>query len=266
VRRAFRVAYDGRPYHGFQRQPSVPTVEDHLFRALESLGVADDVPETYSAAGRTDRGVSALAQTVAFDCPGWLTPRALAPELPDRIWPWAHADVDQGFHATRDASERTYEYHLFAPAADAARASAAADLLSGRHDVANLTADDEHTVRDVAVSVVRDGDHLVLTVTAGGFPRAFVRRVASLVGAVAAGAADLSRVERILDPEPVPGPQGVRAAPPSPLVLTAVAYDVAFTVDERAAADARAAFGGRAALHATDARVAGRIRDGMGAF
>jgi tRNA pseudouridine(38-40) synthase len=74
---AYRVAYDGRPFHGFQRQPDVATVEDALFDALRNLGVlADDAakPAGYAAAGRTDAGVSAVAQTVAFEAPEWLTP------------------------------------------------------------------------------------------------------------------------------------------------------------------------------------------------
>jgi len=37
--RAFRVAYDGRPFHGFQRQPDVPTVEDTVLAALRALSV-----------------------------------------------------------------------------------------------------------------------------------------------------------------------------------------------------------------------------------
>jgi len=37
--RAFRVAYDGTGYHGFQRQPDVPTVEDTIFDALRALEV-----------------------------------------------------------------------------------------------------------------------------------------------------------------------------------------------------------------------------------
>ncbi|ERH00453.1 MAG: hypothetical protein J07HN6_02073 [Halonotius sp. J07HN6] len=37
--RAFRLAYDGRPFYGFQRQPSVPTVEGALFDALRALSV-----------------------------------------------------------------------------------------------------------------------------------------------------------------------------------------------------------------------------------
>ena len=54
--RAYRVAYDGRPYHGFQRQPDVPTVEDAVFDALRELDVlAPDAakPEGYAAAGRS---------------------------------------------------------------------------------------------------------------------------------------------------------------------------------------------------------------------
>jgi len=76
--RAFRVAYDGEPYRGFQRQPHGDTIEDALFEGLRALGVGfrDGSPAGYAAAGRTDAGVSARAQTVAFEAPDWLSPRA----------------------------------------------------------------------------------------------------------------------------------------------------------------------------------------------
>jgi acetyltransferase len=63
-KRAFRVAYDGRPFHGFQRQPDVPTVEDTLFdalRAADLLAADANRPSGYAAAGRTDAGASAAA-------------------------------------------------------------------------------------------------------------------------------------------------------------------------------------------------------------
>ena len=100
---AFRIAYDGQPYRGFQRQPDVPTVEDALLGALRDLDVlpADaDTPPGSAAAGRTDAGVSALAQTVAFEAPDWLSPAAFNSELPESIRAWASADVDAEFHAT----------------------------------------------------------------------------------------------------------------------------------------------------------------------
>src|SRR6056297_3366826 len=118
-RRAFRIAYDGTDYYGYQRQPDVPTVEDAIFdalRALEVLAPDADKPDGYAAAGRTDAGVSALAQTIALEAPDWLAPRALNGRLPADIRAWAAADAPDGFHATHHATRRAYTYHLYAPA------------------------------------------------------------------------------------------------------------------------------------------------------
>ncbi|MFB6121525.1 MAG: tRNA pseudouridine(38-40) synthase TruA [Halobacteriaceae archaeon] len=260
---AFRLAYDGRPYNGFQRQPDVPTVEDRLFAACRALDVCADEPRNYTAAGRTDRGVSALAQTVAFDCPDWLSPSALNSHLPSSIRAWARADPPAGFHATHHARRRTYEYHLYAPAADPDRARAALDRLAGGHDFHNLTPDETGTVRSLTTDCRADGDFLVVTVSAGGFARELVRRVVSLVGAVAAGESEVTRVDRVLGETPISGPEGVAAAPPEPLVLTDVTYDVDFAVDEDALADAHELFERRFAAAATGARVAATIRDGL---
>jgi len=278
--RAYRVAYDGRPYHGFQRQPDVDTVEGRLRSALVRLGVCergDGLPERYAAAGRTDAGVSARAQTVAFDAPEWLSPAAFNGELPDDIRVWASADVPDNFHATHDATERRYTYYLYAPPGDDARADRpghravdderwtdAVDALAGAHDFHNLTADDTGTERTVDIDWTRDGQFLVVRFTAGGFCRQLVRRLVSLAGAVADGSAPLSRIDRVLSPEPVSGPDGVPPAPPEPLVLTGVYYpDVTFTRDEDAVADARSVFAHRRATARTTARVAGHITEGL---
>ncbi|WP_336357592.1 tRNA pseudouridine(38-40) synthase TruA [Haloarcula sp. CGMCC 1.6347] len=274
--RAYRVAYDGRPYHGFQRQPDVDTVEGRLRSALVRLGVCergDGLPECYAAAGRTDAGVSARAQTVAFDAPAWLSPAAFNGELPDDIRVWASADVPDGFHATHDAAERTYTYYLYAPTdtdrpghrpVDDERWADAVDALAGTHDFHNLTSDDTGTERTVDIDWTRDGQFLVVRLTAGGFCRQLVRRLVSLAATVADGSAQLSKVDRILSPESVSGPDGVPPAPPEPLVLTDVRYpDVAFSRDEDAAADARTVFEHRRANAHTTARVADHITDGL---
>ncbi|AEM56077.1 tRNA pseudouridine synthase A [Haloarcula hispanica N601] len=274
--RAYRVAYDGRPYHGFQRQPDVDTVEGRLRSALVRLGVCergDGLPECYAAAGRTDAGVSARAQTVAFDAPAWLSPAAFNGELPDDIRVWASVDVSEGFHATHDATERTYTYYLYAPT-DADRLGRepvnderwgeAVDALAGSHDFHNLTSDDTGTERTVDIDWTRDGQFLVVRLTAGGFCRQLVRRLVSLAAAVADGSAQLSKVDRILSPESASGPDGVPPAPPEPLVLTDVRYpNVTFSRDEDAAADARAVFEHRRTEARTTARVADHITDGL---
>jgi tRNA pseudouridine38-40 synthase len=265
--RAFRIAYDGRPFYGFQRQPTVPTVEDVLLDAVRALGLAPDdgLPSGYAAAGRTDAGVSALAQTVGFRCPAWCSPAALNSELPAEVRAWAAADPGEGFHATHDADRRTYTYYLHAPDLDDGRAAAALARLCGERDFHNLTPDDRGTVRDLAGRVDRDGDFLVCTLVAGGFARQLVRRLVSLVRVVGEGA-PLAAVDRVLAPGVLPGPQGIPPAPAEPLVLTGVDYPgLSFAVDEAAASRARALFGERAVDGRVRARVAGHIRDGVGA-
>ena len=289
VTRAFRVAYDGREYAGFQRQPHARTVADALLDALAEHGLVEPgdgpthaTPPGYAAAGRTDAGVSAVGQTVAFEAPTWLTPRAFNGHLPGSVRVWAAADVDDGFHATHDALRRTYRYHLYAPAAaaDHAEGSEGAnrdpehavdderfrDALArfdGEHDFHNLTTDETGTVRDLDTRATREGDTLIVEVAADGFPRALVRRVVAAVRAVGRGTAELDWIDRLLAAEPIPGGRGVGPAPPEPLVLWDVTYpDAEFAVDREALDSALVAFGERHrdARHAAAATGAVRER------
>lgn len=292
--RAYRIAYDGTGYRGFQRQPHGDTVENALFEALDALGVTDGgKPDGYSAAGRTDAGVSAIQQTVAFEAPDWLTPRVLAAELPSGVCAWASADAPDGFHATRDALRREYEYHLYAPGAagdggegddrdetvakdrdatiadgrhpsalDDDLARVVLDRLSGSHDVHNLTPDREGTDRTLDATCERDGAYLVCAFAAAGFPREFVRRAVGLLVAVASGDRDPAFLDRVLSGERLQGPDGVGPAPPEPLLLRRVAYDLDFAVDDDAAASARAVFEESRVRRRTGERVARRLRDG----
>ena len=259
--RAFRLAYDGTGYRGFQRQPHGETVEDAVFDALRDLGVEfDAAPPGYAAAGRTDAGVSARTQTVAFDAPAWLTPRAFNGELPADVRAWAHADVAEGFHATHDADERRYRYFLHAEGVDPTRAMEASGRLAGEHDFHNFTPDETGTVRDLAVDVERDGEFLVVDCSAGGFARQLVRRLVAAVAEVASGERDLAFLDRALGDEPLTGGEGISPATPEPLVLVDVRYPgVEFAVDTEAAASARSVFEGRRRERLAGVRVAGAL-------
>lgn len=276
---AFRIAYDGTAYRGFQRQPHGETVENALFEALDALDVTDGgKPDGYAAAGRTDAGVSAVEQTVGFAAPDWLTPRAFCGELPPEVRAWARADAPDGFRATRDARRREYEYHLYAPAAvfdcaaddrdgddatvDDDLARAVLDRLSGTHSVHNLTPDEEGRERTVDATCERDGAYLVCEFAAAGFPREFVRRAVGLLVAVATGERDLAFVDRVLSDERLQGPDGTAPASPEPLLLRHVAYDLAFERDDDAAASAGAVFEETRVRRRTGARVAEQLRDG----
>lgn len=288
--RAYRVAYDGTGYAGFQRQPDVDTVEDAIFdalRALEVLEPGEAKPAGYAAAGRTDAGVSAVAQTVAFEAPNWLTPRALNSRLPADVRAWASVGVPEDFHATHHATRRTYTYHLYAPRDggfvpgiessqlsetdhipfDDDRFRAALETLSGPHDFANLTPDDDGTQRAPTLEATRDGPFLVVTVSAGGFARELVRQLIAVARDVAIDVLSFEGLERALDPDPLPGHEGIAPAPPEPLVLSAVEYgdhDLEFVLDERAETDAMRILERRRIERLVGARVAGQLRDGIG--
>lgn len=71
---ALKLAYIGRNYGGFEYQPSVPTIEEELWKALvKSCLIVPDNPDEvrwekfdYSKSGRTDRGVSAFGQVIGI--------------------------------------------------------------------------------------------------------------------------------------------------------------------------------------------------------
>ena len=283
--RAYRVAYDGRPFHGFQRQPDVPTVSDALLDGLVSLDIIEapdsaaasrPVPPGYAAAGRTDAGVSALAQTVAFDAPSWLSPETFDAVTPDSVVVWADAEVADSFHATHDAVGRQYRYLLAVPgqssraAADQPsdrtldRVQTAAAALSGHNDYHNLTPDEQGTRRRLGVDVSRAGRLIAIDVTADGFPRALVRRLVTLLRAAATDDLPAARIGRLLGEEPVDGPEGVPPARPEPLVLLDTRYDVSFRPDSTAVERGREAFADRRRRATTAARVARLVERRLG--
>jgi tRNA pseudouridine38-40 synthase len=109
------VAYDGTDYFGFQRQASAPTIQGTIEAAL--LQVTRQ-PATILGAGRTDAGVHATGQVIAFDVE-WKHPprdleRALNATLPNAIAVRTLEVADRAFHPRFDARSRLYEYTLYA--------------------------------------------------------------------------------------------------------------------------------------------------------
>ena len=112
------IAYDGRPYAGWQSQPSGLTVQDTLEQAFPKI--LPDLPAPrLSASGRTDAGVHALGQVAHFDTPAGSTlppeawQRALNVHLPPTIRIMSCAVVPDTFHSRFDATGKTYRYRLW---------------------------------------------------------------------------------------------------------------------------------------------------------
>jgi tRNA pseudouridine38-40 synthase len=117
---AIKLAYDGRAFHGWQRQssstPVLRTVQQTLDEGLRAL----DVDAPLVAAARTDAGVSARAQVVSLRLRRSLSPETLArlqALLPRAMRLLSWAEVDRSFHARASALAREYRYRLPALAA-----------------------------------------------------------------------------------------------------------------------------------------------------
>ena len=113
-----KIAYDGTGYFGFQRQPEpTATVQRALERAIARVTRQQIA---VLAAGRTDAGVHALGQMIAFDA-DWNHAEsdllwAINAELPmdialQELW------VQDGFHPRFDALWRQYVYRVTTPTA-----------------------------------------------------------------------------------------------------------------------------------------------------
>lgn len=115
MRLKLTIAYDGRPFRGWQTQVGGDTVQDLLNEALE---IVAKQPLRLHGAGRTDTGVHALGQVAHFDAPedstmnpyNWVP--ALNTKLPASIRVMECEEVGDGFHSRFDATGKKYFYDV----------------------------------------------------------------------------------------------------------------------------------------------------------
>lgn len=107
------IEYDGTSFHGSQLQPGVRTVQRDV---EEALGKLFDRPVRIDLAGRTDAGVHATAQEIAFDAPRARGPeelaRALGAILPDDVAVRKVRNAANDFHPRFGADGRRYRYAI----------------------------------------------------------------------------------------------------------------------------------------------------------
>lgn len=239
------LEYDGRPYHGYQAQEGLPTVQAAVERAFHAF-----CGETVriQAAGRTDAGVHATGQVVHADLTrDWraaVVRDALNAHLRGEAVIVLEAELmETPFHARFDAAGRRYLYRILnrrSPPAldkgrvwhvkkplDAAAMHDAAQVLVGHHDFT--------TFRDLAcqanspvktldlVRVWREGEEIRLEFASRSFLHRQVRSMTGSIAEVGVGrwtAADLKAALEARDRRAC-GP----VAPSDGLYLTGVAYE-----------------------------------------
>jgi tRNA pseudouridine38-40 synthase len=271
LRIAFKLAYLGNGYNGFQIQPDVPTVEGELFKALKTMNIIDDPHDAnYSYAGRTDKGVHALEQVVAFDTdtPDMAIPRAVNNELPADIWVWSRAEVPKTFDPRRDAISREYRYVLYGKGLDISRMRDTSKLLIGLHDFANFATNAKSKERDTkrrieCIDIRIDGSFMTLDIVADCFMWNMVRKIVTGLSMVGDGSKDENWLKNMLRPDQYE--ESIAPAPPFGLVLKRVNYlDVKFIDDEYVKRRAVEALQNLFLWHGTMGEVLQDMRDTMG--
>jgi tRNA pseudouridine38-40 synthase len=251
------IRYDGTDFSGWAAQPGRRTVEQTLADALATVLRLPDPPRLV-VAGRTDAGVHALGQVAHVDVPSELSDRGvaiatsasdtsagnlarrLAGVLPPDVVVTSVVVAPDGFDARFSALARHYRYRITDAAADplrrrdtlawprpldAAAMAAAGNGLLGEHDFAAYCRPREggSTIRRLlALDVRREGDVVVVSVSADAFCHNQVRSMVGALLAVGEGRRPIDWPAEVLA-------RGVRdsavtVAPPHGLTLVAVDY------------------------------------------
>ena len=243
------LAYDGTAYQGFQRQAEgIPTIQGEVERAIAE--VTQQVT-TVVGAGRTDTGVHATGQVIAFEV-DWKHRdidllRALNATLPADI---ALQDITrhEGFHPRFDAMSRIYKYTIILAkqrqpllryrawqigklSSPEAMQSAARQLI-GEHDFASFgkPPQGENTIRTVFKSDWHlsqpTEDHPFVTwtytVEANAFLQHMVRRIVGALVDVGRGRWTLDEFRAAFEDARLTKKGTI--APPHGLVLVKVCY------------------------------------------
>lgn len=249
MRIAIGIEYDGTAYNGWQRQRNGLGVQACLEDAISD--VADERIEI-TCAGRTDTGVHASGQVAHFDTVsdrsdrGWML--GANSNLPDDVnVTWVKRVADD-FHARFSATARSYKYVIlnrlvrsalyrrrawwvYQPL-DHERMHTAAQVLVGEHDFSSFRAagcQASGPVREIhTISVKREGDWLILEVTANAFLQHMVRNITGTLVAIGGGEEEIDWIAALL--EHCDRTRGGIAAPPHGLTLVRVDYPDEFAI------------------------------------
>jgi tRNA pseudouridine38-40 synthase len=156
--------------------------------------------------GRTDAGVHALGQVIAFRplSDKLAEPRIINSLLPNDVWVYAKAEVPDDFDPRRDAASRTYRYLLYAPDVIERRIVAHSQLFLGTHDFTNFSSvePNKYPVRTIKnIGVTKRGDIYVIDIEADSFLWNMVRKIVTGLRLVGSNKRPAQWIEQMLKPD-----------------------------------------------------------------
>ena len=237
------VSYKGTRFQGWQKQPTVTTVQGEIEKALSQV-LNSEV--TIFGSGRTDAGVHALAQTFTFDMSKDVDLDKLCFSINRMIDKdikiLSFKQVDDDFHARFSAKSKTYLYkirlgvkdpfeneyqYIYPFEFDFDLFSKALKQFEGKHCFKDFTSkeeDEDGYVREIYKIVSKKQDNDITVEFAGnGFMRYQIRNMVGAALAVASKNEDLNFIPNHLKEEKVREICQYKA-PPQGLYLVKVEY------------------------------------------
>ncbi|MEI7855919.1 MAG: tRNA pseudouridine(38-40) synthase TruA [Methanomicrobiales archaeon] len=220
VRLAFRVSYLGSRFYGSQMQASNRTVEGEFVAACQRLSLFSDWRKAgFLSAGRTDRGVHASGQVIAFttNAPD-RAKTVINTQLPPDLWCSEYADVSPEFHPRYDAKSRTYRYYFSIRPRDPVAMDRAAHLFLGSHNFTNFArVRDKNPYRNILSARVGEEDGFVyFEVKAESFLWHQVRCMAAALLLIGDGESNESSITGLLKADAI---RPLQPAPAEGLIL-----------------------------------------------
>lgn len=219
MRIAMGLEYDGTAYYGWQRQCTLPSIQERVESALSRIA---NHAVSVQCAGRTDAGVHAMGQVIHFDSTAQRTVRAWIlggnNELPADIRVLWAKPVVEDFHARYSAVAREYRYSIYnhhvASALfhkramwcryelDVERMQAAAFYLLGEHDFSSFRGSGCQSRspcrRVTEIKITQGGNMVNITVKGNAFLLHMVRNIVGSLVLVGTGQKSSSWMQELL--------------------------------------------------------------------
>jgi tRNA pseudouridine38-40 synthase len=235
MRVALKFAYNGKNFYGYARQPNLKTIEEEIINSLVKYELIKDPKlSCFRSSSRTDKGVSALGNVIAFNTENFKKEvlNKLNKENEDILF-YAFKIVDDDFYP-RYACLRQYRYYLDITNKDCKKVIKGLSFFTGEHDLSNFARveKDKNPIRAIDNIIISKFERfLVIDFFAQTFLWNQIRRIISAVEKLGCGKITQSEIINALNNPKKIVDLGV--ASPEPLILKDVFYDFEFQINKK---------------------------------
>jgi len=235
MRIALKFAYNGMKFQWYARQPKLKTVEGEIIDLLIQYNIIKNVKKSkFRSASRTDKGVSALGNVIAFDTN--LTKNLVFKKIKNNkkdILFYGIKNVEPDFYP-RYAKFRVYSYYLKKRDFDFDKIIDITSVFIGGHNFSNYAKleSDKNPIRKIEnIILTKQDNYLIFDFYAQTFLWHQIRRIVSAIEKYGNEKLKKEQINEALNNPNKKVDFGL--APAEPLILKDVVYNFEFEYDKK---------------------------------